>query len=297
MAKRAVRTATKPLRITRSKAIELLRGLQAEAARTASGHGRIFSATWVAVGDGKQGPYLCHKAIRFQVERHRKGGTLAYSPAQHGYMVVFEMVNRRRALALFKAEGRHKLKELEPQLATAIRSSQDAQSKLAKALLAQTEAQQRLDKAILNTFYMPVKDRNQALKPFKQEKRSADRAHNAAWQNDDRCRRKVEELESKITTETLKATNPEEAIYQLALARMGRLESQLRQETNAAARAVLRAKVAAAHDVLADPVKSLMARYRMLNVKGLTALKINGRQYAITTRPVPRLPRQTTAAA
>lgn len=287
--KGAAKKAAAPKAITRSAAITLLKDERSKAAKSRSGKGQIFSARWVAVGDEKSGPRVMHKALRFQVRKHLKGGVMAYNPEDHGYLGVYEMCNRTRAIKLYQEAAGHRLAELRPELETARAAAEVTAGPLAGLAEAAHQATLALGSAEALS-YATKKAKTDAERPLKATKKTADRDLKNATEASERATRKHEKLAGKVAAEELKISDHAAALTAEITARIERLTEKHGSATEDGERADLAAKIEAEREMLADPVKSLMARYRLLNLNGLIALRIRGKDYTITTPPVPAIP-------
>ncbi len=271
--------SSKPVKISRTKAIEMLEELRFKAGETSSGIGRMFSATWVTVGDKKKGPVLCSKVVRFQVNQHLRGGGLSWNPEKQGYMVVFEMINRKRALKLYKEEATRELEDAQCKLASARQELSEKKSNLAILNGAASDAVLAVSLAEGGT-YQTAKARNAdedaARKRLQQAQRQVDDAEKSAQRS--------------LMQMLYKVDDPEGALRQAISDRIERLRVKLTAEKDESERQVLEKKLTADRALLDDPVKSLLSRYRMLNLNGLTRLKINRQTFEISTPPVPALP-------
>jgi hypothetical protein len=289
MSKNTSQTTAVLTRITRTQAIAMLQGLQTAAGQSRTGRGKIFSAEWVAKGEPGSGPYPCRKVLRFQVQQHTNGAGMRYNPAEQGYMVVFEMVPGRRALKLYIAEAQHRLTELAPQLEAARQAAEGTLHELEAAKAAATEAAQSLAQAT-GAQYKTVTAKKEAEKPLKKERREADKRFKAAEKAGKRALRKLEALKANQATEQEKIDNPTAALTKTISAQIARLKTKLEGTKDAAGRRQLAAQIAADQALLQEPAKYLTIRYRLLNLRGLRKLKIQGQQYEITTPSDPALP-------
>ncbi|HEY9786003.1 MAG TPA: hypothetical protein V6D17_11415 [Candidatus Obscuribacterales bacterium] len=245
-------------KITRSAAIAKLRALPPT---------EIAGVVFVARGDDKTGPYLCQMSFRTDVRKHLKGGSRAYKPAEHGLMGVFEVMNQATALKLFREAAEHDVEELEPQIAP----NEAALAQAQKALAAKRTK------------------KNENAVRVKQNKLNA--------------------LNAKLALARLKLTDPVEALKQEIGQRIeNRMEeiAALEKEIGdgkgdvAALNEKLeetQARLAKERQYLADPMQSLLNRYRMINLTGLVELTIGGKTYRVTTPPQPPIPDSAKAPA
>jgi hypothetical protein len=276
-------TQSKPERITRTRAIALLKDLREHEPHA------MFSAEWVAVGDAKSGPFLCRKTLRFQVKQYLKGGSLSYNPAEQGYMTVFEMVNRNRAIKLYKEGATKALEELQAaavtQQQTLDRHQQDFEQRESEARAAVVAVG-----AAETGAYATKTAKRKAVSKATSAKRSAESQLKRARQLRDRAVTNRDELAGKIRFAQLKIADPEAALRQSISAAIERFSTKLSNETDAGERERLTARIELERANLEDPIQELMCRYRTLNLNGLISLKIHGQVYEITTPPVPAVP-------
>lgn len=239
-------------KITRSAAIELLQGLTAS---------DIAGVTFVARGDEKTGgPYLCKMSFKRGVRKHLKGGQRTYDAASHGLMGVFEVMNATTALKRYRDAAQHEIDEIEPQIAPAEQAVVDALSALAAKRTKKNSESLRVRNNRLNSLRGKLgharlkKTDHQAALKLEIEQRIANRQNEIA------------ELDRQIA-----ATAGDTALL-----------IEKREETQA--------RLDREREYLADPVQSLLNRYRNINLTGLVELTIGGKVYKVTTPPVPAIP-------
>jgi multidrug efflux pump subunit AcrA (membrane-fusion protein) len=248
----------------------------------------MFSVQWVAAGDNKSGPYLCRKVVRFQVTEHLRGGELAWDPTEQGYLVVFEMMNRHRALLLFKEEAQRQLEKAKKEL-------DDARTQLSQQEFALIGLQQESEQS--DALLQSARTNRQPTAALLKTARAAERLLKEGQKAAARTLATVEKLIEKTDQASRKIDDPAKSLQGTISARiLGLLEKQAATTDEVEAGALLR-KVLVEQQSLSDPVKSLLARYRMLNVNGLIKLKVSGVTYLITTPPVPALPTSASVPA
>lgn len=264
---------SKPKRITRSKAIELLRSLPTS---------QIASVTFVARGDASANlpPYVRVMAIRTKVTKHLKGGHRPYESQDHGLMSVFEVVNKATALKRYRDQATHEIEEVEPQVSPAQSALEAARTELA----AKGGPTAKGNKG--RTAAVGVKERKlQALSTKLEHARLKISDPTAALTSELQaaCGRRQDEITELTDVKipqartAIAAGDPDGSKAQA----LSELESEL-EET--------RERLARTREYLSDPEQSLLVRYRQINLAGLLALRIDGQDYKVTTPPQPAVP-------
>lgn len=243
-------------RITRSEAIRLLSSLPAN---------EIAGVVFVARGQARVSPYLRKMSFKKGVTRHLKGGKRRYNTSEQGLMGVYELVNLNTALSRYQDAARGEVRTLEKELTPAREALALAQSSLAaKNIKKNREAvrvkQNKLTRIEENLAHARLKLSNPeaALKAEIQERMANRRAE-------------LTELRAKTQQDGSEKSALE--------ARLAEIEQRLSRE----------------EELLADPMQSLLLRYRNINLAGLVELTIAGQVYKVTTKPTPAL--QTSAPA
>lgn len=276
-------------KITRSEAIVMLHDLRGKAAASRFGDGQMFRVTFVARGDEKTPPYLRNMVCRYQVTQHLSGGLQGYAPDEHALIGVYEMTTRARALKLFKGKAAHEVAELTPQVASAEQTASQAESMVPAAEEAARQAESNLSTASAAT-YATKKSQTDAERPLKAAKKDADKALKAAREAAEKARKNANKLAAKLADSRLAQSNPEESLTSTISARIERLTGERDAATDDGERSAIQKKIDREQAYVSDPVKSLLRRYREINLLGVTGLKIKGQVYAVTTPPVPALP-------
>jgi hypothetical protein len=237
-------------RITRSQAIELLNKL---------GNNTIASAVFVTRGDRNIKPYICDMAFRKGVKQHLKGGERNYSPAEHGLMGVYEVINLDTAIKRYRQSAQHELNELAPKVA---------------------EAGVEVQRLRLAYEVKGTKKNLNAL-------RSAEKKHSGLRKKLAHCELKLSDHVQALKNEIeARIENREEEIAEIKLALEGKPANAELLEKLAAAKA----RLASERRYLSTPERSLLIRYRTINLAGLMSLTIAGRVYSVTTAPTPAAP-------
>lgn len=276
-------------KITRTQAIGMLHDLRKAAAASRFGNGQMFRATFVTRGDDKTPSRLRQMVCRYQVTQHLTGGQQPFQADEHALIGVYEMVPRARALKLFKAQAQHEIDELTPQVEESEQAASQAESKVSAAEQAAEEANANLSAAEEAT-YATKKAKTDAERPLKAAKKEADRALKIAREEAEKARKKASKLASKLGDAILAKDDPETSLKATITARIERLTGELGKTTDADETAAIEKKLEREQELLSDPVKSLLRRYREINLLGLTELKVKGVVYKVTTPPVPALP-------
>lgn len=277
-----------PIHANGDTGIAMIAELYQKAIHSRFGRGQIWGVAGVAVGDDKTGPYEYTKAVRFEVHAYLTGGEQTFNPEAQGYVVVFEMVNRKRALKEYKDDAAKDLDLLTSLLAAAQNCLESATTHLnaceQRASTANTQLQ-----AVQNQKYETKKSRREAERPLKREKREADSALRAAKEKLASIPKKISKLQSKQVILQKKLDDPVASLTESILATIGRLDEQRANLTDDDLQ-MLENRLSYYSKLLEDPVKLIMSRYRHINLRGITSLTIRGQRYIITTPPQPALP-------
>jgi len=278
-----------PIKITRSKAIELLRELNQRTQGGDRSAGAIFSATWVTRGSDGESPYVTTRGLRFGVRSHLKGGELPYDPNDHALMTVYEPLNRATALKDYQDGARAAINKLNEELLVLKGDGDVARDQVTEAKAAAQRAAAELSK-VQSASYLTKKARTDAEKHPKQAKRAADSALKKAQAAFDKLEKKRKKLSERLEHERMKLRNPSTALSKEISAKIERRQNELTKETDADKQAELQRRLAREQEYLNDPVSSLLENYLMLNLNGLLSLTIDGQRYVVTTAPSPPVP-------
>lgn len=241
-------------RITRSAAIAKLRQLPPT---------EIAGVIFVARGDEKTGPYLCNMSFRTVVRKHLKGGRRPYNPADHGLMGVFEVMNLATALRQYRDGAERDIERLEPQVGPAETALREAEAALALKQTKKNQTAVRVKRTKLETLRAKLAHARLKLSDHVQALRA--------------------EIEQRIENRTA-----EIELLELAIG-----DGQGDVAADQAKLEETRDRLAKEQEYLADPIQSLLNRYRMINLTGLVSLTIGGTTYSITTPPMPPIPAES----
>lgn len=276
-------------KISRSEAIDKLKDLRQQAAASRFGDGQMFRVTFVTRGDEKTPPYLRNMVCRYQVTQHLSGGQQGYTPDDHALIGVYEMTTRARALKLFTGKAGHEVAELTPQAVTSEEAAREAESKVPASEEAARVAESALSSASSAT-YATKKAKEDAERPLKAAKKDADKALKSAREAAEKARKNADKLAAKLADAKLAKEKPLESLTATISARIERLTGERDAATDGEQREAIQKKIDREQAFLSDPVKSLLRRYREINLLGVTELKVKGQVYMVTTPPVPALP-------
>jgi len=279
----------KPIKISRSKAIALLGRNAQEAIDKGLSMGHIFGATWVTAGSGDKPPRVVHESLRLDVHKYLKGQGGKFGPDQQGYLSVFMMMNEKRALALYTGNAARRLKKLEPALKVAITKEESCIEAVRDASAAAETARFNLQETEKKAFHTK-KERRDSERPLKAKHRQALRELKKCEAERDKAVKLVGQLQQQVEFEKIKKNEPETARRRELAQRVERLEKKLRVTADAAQRGRLQQSIDKDQMWMANPIESLLANYRKLNVRGLLSLRIDGKEYEVTTPPVPPIP-------
>lgn len=246
---------SKTTKITRSAAIALLQEMTAS---------DIAGVTFVARGDEKTGgPYLCTMSFKKGVRKHLKGGQRNYQADAHGLMGVFEVMNAATALKRYRDAAQHEIAELEPLIAPAEEALAEANKQLSAK-----QTKKNIESVRIKTNKLANLRDKLALARLKRTD------HLAALKQEieKRISNRQEEI-TKLESEIAAATGDTKDL----LESLGETQMRLEKEK----------------EYLADPLQSLLNRYRNINLTGLVELRIGGKTYTVTTPPVPAIPAAT----
>ncbi len=285
------KTVVPPIEKTRDEAIQMLEDMREQLL------GLIFSIFFNARGDGNSLPHACRKVVRFRVTQHLKGGRTGSSEREHDreqkrerdLIGVYEMCTRKSALKRYRQEALDRISELTVQIAIATMTAEQASGALKDAQLVQGEAEAALHEFEHKSFGTP-KARQACEGPRRKTLRSANTALKNARVASEQAASKVAQLNEKFAQESLKLTNPREALSGEINRRIAKLEAQLAAAASSDEYVFLENKLVKERELLADPVKSLLGTYRSINLRGLRELKIRGQVYRVTTPPEPFIP-------
>lgn len=260
----------KTIKITRSKAVELLNALPAN---------KIASVTFVARGDANISPYVRVMSIRTHVSKHLMGGELPYKPEDHGLMGVFEVINKTTALKRYRDKAAFEIKELEPQIAPAESALESARNELA----AKGGATARGNKGRVNAVGVKERKLNALTAKLAHARLKIANPHYALL---DELKEAIERRNEEIVALTnIKIPQAKQAAATGDPAKIRVVEELENTLKEARAR---HAKLCQYY--LGAPEESLLIRYRQINLSGLLSLRINGTNYKVSTPPSPAVP-------